>query len=134
VLAFILGFDDQGRKFDGNGALHEWWTSDVERMFEQRAQCVSRLYSSFHPRELSSEYHVNGNLTLGENIADLGGVKVAYQAYKYFSGGLATQFSGNDFVPGLNDEQLFFVSYAQVWCRKYTPETLEMLLDTDPHR
>ncbi|GJQ14077.1 hypothetical protein GpartN1_g5868.t1 [Galdieria partita] len=127
------GFDDQGRKFDGKGSLHEWWTSDVERMFEERAQCVSNLYSSFQPSQLSSEYHVNGNLTLGENIADLGGVKVAYQAYKYFSGGLATQFSGNDFVPGLNDEQLFFVSYAQLWCRKYTTETLEMLLETDPH-
>eukprot|EP00871_Galdieria_phlegrea_P004261 jgi/Galph1/4836/GphlegSOOS_G3466.1 len=126
-------FDDQGRKFDSKGSFHEWWTADVERRFNDRARCVADLYSSFHPSELSSKVHVNGNLTLGENIADLGGVKVAYRAYKYFSGGLATQFSGNDFVPGLNDEQLFFVSYAQVWCRKYTPETLQVLLDTDPH-
>jgi endothelin-converting enzyme/putative endopeptidase len=122
------GFDDQGRKFDPKGELREWWEPAVAEKFESRAQCVDDFYSGF---EVAPGVNVNGRLTLGENIADVGGVKQAHQAYRRWQerhgDGAAPA------VPGLTDEQLFFVAYAQVWCSLSTPEEDRLRITTDPH-
>jgi len=121
------GFDDQGRKSDGDGVLREWWQPEVAAKFEQRAQCVDDQFSSF---EVEPGVHVNGKLTLGENIADLGGVKQAYDAFKAWEKRTGPHVP---FIPGLTDDQLLFVSFAQVWCSKTTPEYLRNQVTTDPH-
>ena len=121
------GFDDQGRKSDGDGVLREWWEPEVAAKFEQAAQCVSDQFSKF---EVEPGVHVNGQLTLGENIADLGGVKEAYSAYKAWE---AEHGDPPPAVPGLTNDQLFFVSFAQDWCSVQTPEYLRRQVTTDPH-
>ena len=121
------GFDDQGRKFDPSGSMHEWWAPEVSAKFEARAKCVSDAYSAF---EVEPGLHVNGELTLGENIADLGGVKEAYQAYK---GWEARHGTPEPAVPGLTNDQLFFVAFGQVWCSLTTPEAARMRIKVDPH-
>jgi putative endopeptidase len=92
------GFDDQGREYDGNGMLKNWWLPQTLQQFEQRTSCMMKQYSSF---EVLPGVYVNGNLTIGENIADNGGVKASYYAYL---GATATP-----------NPQLFFVAYAQGW-------------------
>jgi len=124
---FTHGFDDQGRKFDGDGVLHEWWEPDVAAKFESAAKCVDDAYSKF---EAEPGVHVNGSLTLGENIADLGGLKEAYSAYKAWEGRHGVQQAA---VPGLTNDQLLFVSWAQVWCTLETPESLRRRVTVDPH-
>jgi putative endopeptidase len=121
------GFDDQGRKSDGDGVLREWWEPQVSAKFEKVAQCVSDQFSKF---EVEPGVHVNGQLTLGENIADLGGVKEAYAAYKAWE---AKHGAPPPAVPGLTNDQLLFVSFAQVWCTVQTPEFLRRQVTTDPH-
>ncbi len=122
------GFDDQGRKFDPQGELREWWEPAVAASFETRAQCVDDFYSGL---EVEPGVHVNGRLTLGENIADIGGVKQAYEAYRIRQSrhGEPEQPA----VPGLSDEQLFFVAYAQIWCGLATPEEQRLRITTDSH-
>lgn len=122
------GFDDQGRKYDGSGTLREWWDEKAVRAFEERASCVGELYSSQEPEP---GLHINGDLTMGENIADLGGLKEAFFAYRAW----AAQNGGDaePHVPGLSNEQLFFVANAQVWCTKQTAEALRVQVATDPH-
>jgi len=122
------GFDDQGRKFDPKGTLREWWEPAVAEKFETRAQCVDDFYSGL---EVAPGVNVNGRLTLGENIADIGGVKQAHQAYRRWQ-----ERDGNGAAPAappLTDEQLFFVAYAQVWCSLSTPEEDRLRITTDPH-
>jgi len=122
------GFDDQGRKYDGDGTLKQWWGDDVIAKFEERTACVDRVYSE---KEVEPGLHVDGKLTLGENTADMGGVKQGYQAYKKWAAE-----NGGDTTPhvdGLTNEQLFFVSFAQVWCTVATPEYLRVQVATDPH-
>ncbi len=121
------GFDDQGRKSDGDGVLREWWEPEVSAKFDKAAQCVSDQFSKF---EVEPGVHVNGQLTLGENIADLGGVKEAYSAYKAWE---AKHGAPPPAVPGLTNDQLLFVSFAQVWCSVQTPEFLRRQVTTDPH-
>ena len=121
------GFDDQGRKFDPEGRLREWWEPEVSDRFEARAQCVEESYGQ---REIIDGIQVNGKLTLGENIADIGGVKQAFQAFQSLNSGPAAQTPS---IPGLTDEQLFFVSYAQIWCVLQTPESLKLRGRTDAH-
>ena len=121
------GFDDQGRKFDGSGRLTEWWNPEVVESFEQRAQCVEQLYSSY---EVQPGVRVNGELTLGENIADLGGIKEAYRAYQAWN---AEHGAPPPQVEGLTADQLFFVGFAQGWCMLATPEVERMLVTVDPH-
>ena len=122
------GFDDQGRKFDPKGELREWWEPAVAEKFETRAQCVDDFYYGL---EVAPGVHVNGRLTLGENIADVGGVKQAHQAYRRWQ---ERQGDGAaPAVPGLTDEQLFFVAYAQVWCSLSTPEEDRLRITTDSH-
>lgn len=122
------GFDDQGRKYDGDGMLKQWWGDDVIAKFEERTACVEKAYSE---KEVEPGLHVDGKLTLGENTADMGGVKQGYQAYKKWA-----EENGGDATPhvdGLTNEQLFFVSFAQVWCTVATPEYLRVQVATDPH-
>lgn len=122
------GFDDGGRKFDGSGHLTEWWGADAVQRFEERAACVESLYDSY---EIQPGVTLNGKLTLGENIADLGGIRQAHGAYRAWAeqhGGDATPV-----VEGLTNEQLLFVSFGQIWCSHATPEAERMLATTDTH-
>ncbi len=122
------GFDDTGRKFDGKGRLTEWWGAPVVERFEERAACVERLYGSY---EVQPGLPLNGKLTLGENIADLGGIRQAHGAYKAW----AAEHGGDTepMVEGLTNEQLLFVSYGQIWCTHATPEAERSLVLTDSH-
>jgi putative endopeptidase len=119
------GFDDQGRKFDGQGNLADWWTEEDAREFEKRATCVADEYTGF---TVADGVHLNGRLTLGENSADNGGVRIALMA-------LADTQKGKTVPPrdGFTPEQRFFLSYAQVWCQNSTPENEKLRAQTDPH-
>ena len=121
------GFDDSGRKFDRDGNQVEWWEPEASERFEERAACVETLYDGY---EVEPGLTLNGKLTLGENIADLGGVKEAYRAYH-----LQRSRHGDDgqLIEELTDDQLFFVAFAQTWCQKITPERARVLAQADPH-
>jgi endothelin-converting enzyme/putative endopeptidase len=121
------GFDDQGRKYDGDGMLQPWWDAEVAGRFEARAACVDATYSSY---EVQPGLTINGKLTLGENIADLGGLKQAHRAYEAWAQAHPDEVRS---VPGLTDEQLLFVSFAQIWCAKSTPEAERVQVATDSH-
>jgi putative endopeptidase len=123
------GFDDQGRKFDGAGTLREWWAPEVGKRFEARAACVEDLYSSY---EVQPGVHLSGKLTLGENIADLGGIKESHRAYLQWAAdhGVDPHSSA---MEGLTHEQLFFVAFSQIWCSKSTPENEQVMAMTDSH-
>ncbi|MEM7159199.1 MAG: M13 family metallopeptidase [Myxococcota bacterium] len=122
------GFDDNGRKFDGDGRLTEWWGADAVTRFEERAACVEELYSGY---EVQPGVNLNGKLTLGENIADFGGIRQAFGAYQSW----ADSQGGNvpQVVEGLTNEQLLFVSFGQIWCSHATPEVERVLATTDSH-
>ncbi|MEO8504667.1 MAG: M13 family metallopeptidase [Acidobacteriota bacterium] len=121
------GFDDEGRKFDPQGNLREWWSKGATEKFEKVAQCVDDQYSRF---EIEPGIHVNGKLTLGENIADNGGLKESWLAFKAYQ-----KRHGNDggTVPGLLPDQLFFVAHGQVWCGLVSAEQARLRVTTDPH-
>jgi len=119
------GFDDQGRQYDAQGNLHDWWTADDLRNFTQRAQGIIAQYSAYEP--LPGQ-HINGALTTGENIADIGGLKIAYLALeKSLKGKPRTK------IDGYTPEQRFFLSFAQVWHDKRRPAYAKVALATDPH-
>ena len=123
------GFDDQGRQYDAEGNLKDWWTKEDADKFTQRADMVGKQYSAFQP--LDSVY-VNGKLTMGENLADLGGLNIAYSALQK----QLTKQYGNGPRPkydGLTPEQRFFLSWAQVWRTNARPEYLRQQVQTDPH-
>lgn len=119
--------DSQGRDFNGDGKLEDWWAPQTSAEFQKRVDCIIGQYSKFSPLP---GFYVNGNLTQGENIADAGGLKTAHTAYsiKY-----PNELSSPSIVPGLNNEQLFFVGFAQTWCSKLTPAAIKVRLLTDPH-
>jgi putative endopeptidase len=118
------GFDDQGRQFDAKGNLSDWWSPKVNEEFEKRAQCVVDQYNNYTVYEL----HLNGKLTLGENIADLGGLKLAHAAY------VAQRKEKKPVQVGkFTDEQLFFLGTAQGWCGKRREAMARMRVTTDPH-
>ncbi|MCH8299987.1 MAG: peptidase M13, partial [Candidatus Marinimicrobia bacterium] len=119
------GYDDQGRKSDGDGNLKEWWTEEDEKKFNERAQVMIDQFSAFSP--LDSLY-VNGELTLGENIGDMAGLTVAYQAYKNSLDGKEALV-----IDGLTGDQRFFIGWAQVWRRNMREEALRQRILTDPH-
>jgi putative endopeptidase len=121
------GFDDQGRKFNPQGKMEEWWEPQVSEKFEERAQCVDDFYSSY---EVAPGAPVNGKLTLGENIADIGGVKSSYQAYKIWE---QRHGAPEPFVEGLTNDQLLFVAWGQVWCTLQTEDSARLQVTTDPH-
>ncbi|HZR09459.1 MAG TPA: M13 family metallopeptidase [Myxococcales bacterium] len=114
------GFDDEGRQFDGDGNLHEWWSKPVNDAFKERAECVARQYDGYTAVE---DLKLNGHLTLGENIADIGGLKLALAALR--------QKRGGSLQP--NTEQGFFVAFAQTWCTNYRPEAARLQAQTNPH-
>jgi putative endopeptidase len=121
------GFDDEGRKYDASGRLTEWWSPEVATAFEERVACVVAQYDAYEP--LPGK-RVNGELTAGENIADIGGVKEAYFAYQAW----AAERGGDPAVAeGMSNEQVFFVAWAQNWCQHMAEPTLERRLETDPH-
>ncbi|MNS48235.1 Neutral endopeptidase [compost metagenome] len=119
------GFDDQGRRYDGQGRLRDWWTPEDEKGFTARAERLIAQYAGYEPLPGA---HVDGKLTLGENIADLAGVDMALKAYRRSLSGKAAPA-----VDGLSADQRFFVGYARVWRSKSRPEWLKMRLSTDPH-
>jgi predicted metalloendopeptidase len=122
---FSHGFDDQGRKSDGDGNLRDWWTEEDARQFKARAQKMIDQYNQYMPID---SMHVNGELTLGENIADLAGLTVAFEAYQISINGKPAPR-----LDGLTGEQRFFIGWAQIWRRKYRDEELKRRLLTDPH-
>ena len=119
------GFDDQGSKFDGGGNLHNWWTDADRRRFEARTRMLVKQYSRFSPVD---GMHVNGELTLGENIGDLSGLTVAYRAYRH-----SLQGKPAPVIDGLSGDQRFFLGFAQSWRSKYREQALVSMLATDPH-
>lgn len=120
------GFDDQGRAYDAEGKLRDWWDPSVVTAFEERAQCVGDLYGGF---EVQPDLFVNAKLTMGENIADLGGLKLAWNAWQAH----AAEHGRTGRFAGLTDEQLFFVAFAQSWCSVARPEYEKVVVNTDPH-
>jgi endothelin-converting enzyme/putative endopeptidase len=126
------GFDDEGRQFDGQGNLKEWWTPTDEKKFTERADCVVKEYDGFVAVDT---LHVNGKLTLGENIADLGGLKLAFLAYldRAQKAGIDLTKKGDAEYGGMTKEQQFFVAYGQGWCQNNRPEDLRLRVQVDPH-
>lgn len=122
---FTHGFDDQGRHSDGDGNLRDWWTEQDAAQFKSRAQLMVDQYSAFNPID---DLHLQGALGLGENIADLGGVTLAYRAYKNSQAGK----SGKT-IDGFTPEQRFFMGWAQVWRIKYRDEALRRQVINGPH-
>jgi putative endopeptidase len=123
------GFDDQGRKFDPQGNLHDWWTAEDGKEFEKRASCVADEYSGFTAVD---DVKLNGRLTLGENTADNGGARIALAALERMIADDKTGKEGQK-IDGYTPEQRFFLGFGRVWCEKSRPEMLRMRVLTDPH-
>jgi predicted metalloendopeptidase len=123
------GFDDQGRKFDPQGNLRDWWTAQDGTEFEKRANCIADEYSSFVAVD---DLKLNGKLTLGENTADNGGARVALMALEQMiadgQAGPAAQT-----IDGYTPQQRFFLGFGRAWCEKRRPEYSRMLVSVDPH-
>lgn len=150
------GFDDQGSQYDGDGKLNNWWTDEDRKNFEARTGALIAQYNSFVPLQLAEKYadepdkapHVNGALTIGENIGDLGGVNIALKAYAFALGKAAGKSDAEedgspaaikallDTAPemdGFTGLQRFFLSYASIWRTKNRDELAEQYLQIDPH-
>ncbi len=121
------GYDDEGRKYDADGNLNDWWTETDAKAFEERAQRVVDEYNGF---EALPGLHVNGKLTLGENLADLGGIHIAYEALQR---ALAKDPSQRKSIDGFTPEQRFFISFAQVWRTNIREAEAQRLVTVDPH-
>jgi putative endopeptidase len=119
------GFDDKGRRFDADGNLKQWWTDEDNQRFIERSKKVVDEYDAFVAID---SLHVNGKLTLGENIADFGGLTIAYYAYQKH-----LQKHGRKDIDGFTPEQRFFIAFAQSWRGMWRPELLRMVVQTDPH-
>lgn len=119
------GFDDEGNHFDGDGAIADWWTDKDRATFELRTRALVRQYDGF---TILGDLHVNGRFTLGENIGDLGGVSIAYRAYRESLGGRAAPV-----IAGLTGDQRFFMGWAQAFMTKIRPEAERQEAATDPH-
>ena len=119
------GFDDQGSKFDAHGNLREWWTKDDRQKFEERTKCIADQYAQYVVVE---DIHINSRLTLGEDVADLGGEILAYIAWKD-----ATSSKNLQPVEGLTPDQRFFIGFAQWACENERPEDMRVRALTDPH-
>jgi putative endopeptidase len=125
------GFDDQGSKYDGDGALISWWSDADRKSFEERTASLISQFNELSPEQLSDENKVNGELTIGENIGDLGGLGIAYRAYL-----LSLKDNGGtepDPIDGLTAKQRLFLSWAQAWRTKGRDEMVLQRLATDPH-
>ena len=119
------GFDDEGRQFDAQGNLRDWWTPEDAKQFEKRASCISDQYSKY---VIIDDIKINGKLTLGEDVADLGGLLLAYMAWKE-----DTKNQKLEPIDGLTPEQRFFVGYGQSWCGHVRDESKRLRATIDPH-
>jgi endothelin-converting enzyme/putative endopeptidase len=119
------GFDDSGRRFDAQGNLSDWWTPEDATEYEKRAACVDRQYSGY---TTVADVKLNGKLTLGENVADNGGLRIAYMALQD-----ALEGASKAKIDGYTPEQRFFLGWAQVWCQNITEEGARLRAQTDPH-
>ena len=147
------GFDDQGAQYDGDGVLNDWWTTDDKANFEKRTRALIEQYNAFVPTQLAEKYadepnkapHVNGALTIGENIGDLGGVNIALKAYAFAldeaagrdkdgsAKAIEESLSAAPVMDGWTGLQRFFLSYASIWRSKNRDELAEKYLQIDPH-
>ena len=121
------GFDDQGSKFDGDGALNNWWSDEDRAAFEIRSNALIDQYNVLVPEE-TPDITVNGALTVGENIGDLGGLAIAYKAYQ-----ISLEGKPSPVIDNLSGEQRLFFGWAQVWRTKVRPEEMRRRIATDPH-
>ncbi|HUD64606.1 MAG TPA: M13 family metallopeptidase [Candidatus Sulfotelmatobacter sp.] len=122
------GFDDQGRQYDAEGNLRDWWAPEDEKGFKERTDCEVQEYNDF---TVVGGEHVNGNLTLGENTADNGGLRIAYAALME---ALAKESpDAQKSIDGLTPEQRFFLGFGQIWCTNATPQALRLQVQTNPH-
>lgn len=119
------GFDDQGAQYDKDGNMKNWWSKEDLAKFKAKGQQIINLYNNF---VVLDSLHVNGSLTQGENTADIGGIAIAYDAFKLTEQGKVTTK-----IDGLTSDQRFFLSYAQCWRRKGKDEALRQQINTDPH-
>ena len=121
------GFDDQGSKYDGDGALNNWWTDADRADFEERTKALIAQYDALIPEE-APDVNVNGALTIGENIGDLGGLTIAYKAYQISLAGKPSPV-----IDGMSGEKRLMLSWAQIWRAKVRPEEMRRRIATDPH-
>ncbi len=120
------GFDDQGRRFDEKGLIRDWWTEASDKAFKERSGNLTTQYNGYSPLD---GMHIDGELTLGENIGDLGGLEMAYSAYQRHK----AKHGEPPVLDGFTGDQRFFMSWAQVWRAKYRDEAMRQRLLTDPH-
>jgi predicted metalloendopeptidase len=120
------GFDDQGRQFDPQGNLRDWWTATDAKAFQQRAACIDDQYSSF---AVAPGANISGKLTLGENTADNGGARIALMA---LLNTIPKEAAGKK-IDGFTPEQRFFLAFGQVWCSNDREEAQRLQVQTDPH-
>jgi predicted metalloendopeptidase len=119
------GFDDQGRRYDGHGNLHDWWAPADNEEFNRRADAFGAQYAASSPLPGTN---ISAKLTMGENIADLAGVAMAYRAYQLSLNGKEAPV-----IDGYTGDQRFFIGWAQGWARKYRDDDLRRRLTNDPH-
>jgi len=122
------GFDDEGRQYDKDGNLKDWWTADDEKKFTDRAECMVKQYDAI---EAVPGVHLNGKLTLGENLADLGGLWLAWKAWLDIAQAAHLDMAAT--TDGYTPDQRFWIAYAQQWCTQTRPEKLRTQAQTDPH-
>lgn len=122
------GFDDEGRQYDKVGNLKDWWTKDDEQKFNQRTECLVKQYDAIEP---VPGVHLNGKLTLGENLADLGGLWLAWVAWQNKAEAAHLNLTAK--TDGYTPDQRFWIAYAQQWCTQTRPEQLRTQAETDPH-
>jgi endothelin-converting enzyme/putative endopeptidase len=120
------GFDDEGRQFDADGNLRDWWSAPVGAEFDKRTACVEHQYDAYVPLD---DMHIKGKLTLGENLADLGGLKLSYAAFVRSE----KEHPATPVMSGFTPAQQFFLGFGQAWCANYRPESLRLLVATNPH-
>src|SRR5262249_51908325 len=120
------GFDDEGSQFDGAGNLRNWWSESTGKLFKEQTKCVVDQYAGY---EAVPGVKLNGELTAGENIADIGGLKLAFKAFHEARKGAKDAARAG----GYSEDQLFFLAYAQSWCEKSRPEVEVLRAKTNPH-
>ncbi len=121
----LHGFDDQGSQFDAQGNLRDWWSKQDRERFNARTAKLVQQFNDYVPID---DLHINGLLTLGENIADLGGVEVAWDAFK-----LTAEGAGNEARDGFTPAQRFFLSFAQTWRTQQRPQALRLQVQSNEH-
>lgn len=128
------GFDDQGSRYDGTGQLKDWWTETDRAKFEERTKSLISQYENLVPEGLDDEHHVQGALTIGENIGDLGGLTIAWKAYLlHLKREGIEDYAEAPVIDGLSATERFFYAWARIWQSKGRPEYLQQLVAVDPH-